>query len=83
MKRMSRSSKIAFACIAGIGAMLAATAFVQPASAARPIPGPLCGPTILFLCTGDNGEEVLVGLTRCEVDKFEKKTGLTCEPYGG
>jgi hypothetical protein len=45
-------------------------------------PGPLCGPTILFECTFKDGSTTQVGLTRCEVDRFEKKNKATCEPAG-
>jgi len=58
-----------------------AAALATDATAARPTrPGPLCGPTILFECTFKDGSTELVGLTRCEVDKFEKKNRATCEP---
>jgi hypothetical protein len=51
---------------------------------ARP-PGPggpplLCGPTILFECTFRDGTTELVGLTRCEVERYEKKNKATCVP---
>ena len=52
-----------------------------PARAARP--GPLCGPTILWICTGPGGQSVLFGGTVCEKVRFEKRTGATCVPYGG
>ena len=31
---------------------------------------------------GDGSTE-LVGLTVCEVDRYEKKNKATCEPFGG
>ena len=52
----------------------------EPAAAKRP-PGPLCGPTILYECTFRDGSTELVGLTICELPKFEKKNKATCEPF--
>lgn len=68
-------------CSLGLLALVVAGAIslATDASARRP-PGPLCGPTILFECTFKDGSTALVGLTRCEVDKFEKKNQATCEP---
>ena len=43
-------------------------------------PGPLCGPDILWLCTFQDGSTQLVGATRCDIVKFEKKNKATCEP---
>ena len=43
-------------------------------------PGPLCGPDILWLCTFKDGSTELVGATRCEIEKFEKKNKATCVP---
>ena len=84
MRRLSRSSKIVFGGIAGLAAVLGAAVLVQPASGARPgRPGPLCGPTIFFVCSAPGQDDVFVGLTICEVEAFEQKTGLTCEPFGG
>ena len=83
MSLLSRFNKIVFGSVVGLAAVLGAAVLVQPASARRPIPGPLCGPTILFICSAPGEEDVLVGLTICEVAEFERKTGLTCEPFGG
>ena len=55
-------------------------ALATDATARVPRPGPLCGPTILFECTFKDGSTTQVGLTRCEVAKFEKKNKATCEP---
>lgn len=49
---------------------------------ARP-PGPECGPTYLWVCSGPGGPDVLFGGTVCEKAAYEKETGLTCVPYGG
>jgi hypothetical protein len=46
-------------------------------------PGPLCGPTILYECTFRDGSTELVGLTVCELDRYEKKNKATCVPFGG
>lgn len=43
----------------------------------------LCGPTILWICSGPGGPDVLFGGTICEKARYEKKTGRTCVPYGG
>ena len=63
----------------GVIAVVVAALATEPAEAKRP-PGPLCGPTILFECTFRDGSTELVGLTRCEVGKFEKKNKATCAP---
>ena len=84
MSLHSRFSKIVFGSVVGLAAVLGAAVLVQPASGARPgRPGPLCGPTILFICSASGQDDVLVGLTRCELADFERKTGRTCEPFGG
>ena len=81
----SRFSKIAFGSVVGLAAVLGAAVLVQPASGARPggPPGPLCGPTIFFVCSVPGEDDVFVGLTICEVAAFERKTGRTCVPFGG
>lgn len=85
MSLVSRFSKIAFGSVVGLAALVGAAVLVQPASGARPGGGPplLCGPTIFFVCSAPGEDDVFVGLTICEVAAFEKKTGLTCEPFGG
>ena len=81
MRRLSRSSKIVFGGIASLAAVLGAAVLVQPASGARP--GPMCGPTILFVCSAPGQDDVFIGLTICEVGPYEQQTGRTCEPFGG
>jgi hypothetical protein len=66
----------------GAMAMCAITLIAPGARADRP-PGPLCGPTILWVCSGPGGPLVLFGGTVCEKVLFEEETGLTCVPYGG
>ena len=67
--------------LALLGAMVVGTvALTTDATARVPRPGPLCGPTILFECTFRDGSTEQVGLTVCEVKKFEKKNQATCEP---
>ena len=63
------------AVIAGGIAMLATEENARP----KP-PGPLCGPDILWLCTFKDGSTQLVGATRCDIAKFEKKNKATCVP---
>jgi hypothetical protein len=41
----------------------------------------LCGPTILWVCSGPGGPDVLFGGTVCEKEAYEKETGRTCVPY--
>jgi hypothetical protein len=52
-----------------------------PVQAGTPIL--LCGPTILWVCSGPGGPDVLFGGTVCEKAEYEKETGRTCVPYGG
>ena len=72
----------AISALALVGAIsMGVAVLTTDASAARPGGPPLlCGPTILFECTFRNGSTELVGLTRCEVAKYEKKNKATCEP---
>ena len=63
----------------GAIAMIVGALATEPTVAKRP-PGPLCGPTILMECTFRDGSTTQVGLTVCEVKKFEKKNRATCEP---
>lgn len=87
MRRFSRSSTILLAGVVGLVAMLGAAVLVQPASAASVVDfrpgGPMCGPTILWICSGSGGPDVLIGLTVCEKREFERETGMTCVPYPG
>ena len=43
----------------------------------------LCGPSILWFCSGPGGPDVLFGGTVCEKLQFEQQTGLTCVPFTG
>lgn len=63
-----------------IAASLAMLASDPVEAGPRKPPGPLCGPDILWLCTFKDGSTELVGATRCEIEKFEKKNKATCEP---
>lgn len=80
MKRISRSNKVMFATATLIAAAFCAIAFTQPAKARPPIPGPLCGPTLQWSCSGPGGPDVLFIGTKCDKFQFERKTGLTCVP---
>jgi len=44
---------------------------------------PLCGPTILWRCTGPAGQEILFPATICLKTRFEKRSGYRCVPYTG
>jgi hypothetical protein len=71
----------AFAALAALGLIaIGVGALTTDASARSPRPEPQCGPTILYECTFRGGATELVGLTVCEVGKFEKKNKATCEP---
>ena len=73
----------AFSALALLGVMaVGVTALTTDATAKAPRPGPMCGPTILFECTLMDGSTEFVGLTTCEVAKYEKKNKATCEPVG-
>lgn len=52
----------------------------QKAEARRP-GGPLCGPTILWLCTWADGSQHAAGLTICDLQKYLKVHGGSCVPY--
>ena len=52
----------------------------QRAEAKRP-GGPLCGPTILWICTFPDGSQQPFGGTVCERSAYEQKTGATCTFY--
>ena len=65
--------------LVGVIALVVAALATEPVAARKP-PGPLCGPTILFECTFRDGSTELVGLTVCEVAKFEKRNKASCEP---
>ena len=70
----------ALSALAVLGVIAVGVAALTTDATARPPTGPLCGPTILFECTFRDGSTKLVGLTRCEVAKFERKNRATCEP---
>lgn len=67
-----------------LGALvLGALALTAPRADAKPPIGPLCGPSYLWECTGPGGPTVLFPGTVCDKIVFERRTGLTCKPYGG
>ena len=68
-----------------VGAAGIATLAIGLATAApkKKPPGILCGPTILYECTFRDGSTQFVGLTACEVARYEKKNKATCERSGG
>ena len=68
---------LALTAAAAIGAL---TLSGQPAEARRPIPGPLCGPDILWNCDLPFGPDIQIGATVCEIRAFEARTGATCDP---
>lgn len=84
---MSVARRIAKSALVGslsVILVLGAMNLTAPSAKAFPFPPvPLCGPSILWVCTGPGGPAVLFGGTICEKAKFEKKTGLTCVPFGG
>ena len=80
MSRKKSIFKKAFAALAALGLIVIGVgALTTDATARSPRPEPQCGPTILYECTFRGGDTELVGLTVCEVAKFEKKNKATCE----
>ena len=53
------------------------------AEAVHPIPIFLCGPTILWACSGIGGPDVLFAGTICDKVRFERISGKTCVPFRG
>ncbi len=80
LRRVGKSFVICSACATF---MLSAVALTSSPADARPPIGPLCGPDILWKCSGPGGPDVLFGGTVCDRIKFERKSGLTCVPFGG
>lgn len=79
MKRKNRFGK-ALPTFAVLGVIVVGVAVLTNVTARPKPPGPLCGPTILYECTARDGSTEQVGLTRCEVARYEKKNKATCEP---
>ncbi len=67
----------------GVIAMAAAALTTNADARHKGPPVLLCGPTILYECTFRDGSKQLVGLTACEVERFEKKNKATCVPSIG
>ena len=66
--------------LALLGVALGMMLTLTPTPAAA-VPGPLCGPTILWSCVVPGCPDcpvVLFGGTVCEKIAFEKKTGRVC-----
>ena len=76
--RAQAISAIALACVIALG--VAALAIDGVTAGPKKPKEPLCGPDILWLCTFKDGSTELVGATRCEIAKFEKKNKATCVP---
>jgi hypothetical protein len=70
-------------CALGLLVVIASGIVALTTNAEAKKPELLCGPTILYECTFRDGSTELVGLTVCELKKFEKKNKATCVPYGG
>ena len=70
-------------CALGLLAVIATGIVTLTTDAEAKKPDLLCGPTILFECVLLDGSTELVGLTLCEVEKYEKRNKATCVPYGG
>ncbi|MDH3283684.1 MAG: hypothetical protein OEQ13_03015 [Acidobacteriota bacterium] len=69
-------SALAFTGVVAFGIV----ALTTPVDAKPKKPPILCGPTILFECTFRDGSTQQVGLTQCEVARYEKKNKATCVP---
>jgi hypothetical protein len=52
-----------------------------PQAEALAPPGPQCGPSYLWICSGPGGPDILFGGTICEKNEFEKENGVTCVPF--
>ena len=79
-----KNLRISFPWLAGVIVailVLAGMVWMSSPAEAGP-PGPECGPTYLWVCTG-GGQEILFAGTICEKEHFESQTDLTCVPYGG
>jgi hypothetical protein len=76
-QRVGKSLLAASICTAVVLGAIGLTP--QRAEARRP--GPLCGPTILWLCTWSDGSQHAVGLTICDLQVYIKQHGATCVPY--
>ena len=79
-RKIVLTKALAVLALLGVIAVGIAVLATDPVTAKPKPPGPLCGPDILWLCTFKDGSTQLVGATRCEIDKFEKKNKATCEP---
>lgn len=77
-RRLARASLVAAAFAAVV---LGASTLFAPRAEAIPIF--LCGPTLLWECSGPGGPDVLFAGTTCERARFERRSGLTCVPYSG
>ena len=73
LRNVLTATGLSAALALGVMSLLAPDADAKP----RP-PGPLCGPSFQWSCTGVGGPSVLFLGTVCDKDKFEKKTGKTC-----
>lgn len=70
--------------VTGLAALLGVAGLVQSVSArGGPIPGPQCGPTIFWVCSGEGSDQVFFAGTVCEKNAFEAETGLVCQPFPG
>jgi len=77
---MSKTRKIVLGGLVLTAVVIGVTALLPTEAEARPIGGPLCGPTYQWSCSGPGGPDILFVGTVCDKIKFERKTGLTCTP---
>ena len=77
LKRSLTRTIGALAILASI--VIGVAALNTETQAARP-GGPLCGPTILWQCTWDDGSVHMVGLTVCDLAAYEQAHHATCVP---
>lgn len=86
MKTLGRFAKTLLAASLSAVLALGAMTLVAPRADANAVPiHPilLCGPTLLWSCSGEGGPEVLFAGTLCQKTRYEHATGLTCVPFRG